>query len=122
MVKRVENAARFLMKDKCSIYIKKPVEEDSLTRFETVLKYENVPCAISSKAYLFGENAASENDNLAEAKKSVKLFLPPEYEVEAGSTVEVKRLGKSELYKRSGQMKRYPSHNEVMLELMKDWA
>lgn len=122
MVKKVENAARFLMKDKCSIYIKRPVEKDSLTRFETELKYENVPCTISSKAYLFGESAASENDNLAEVKKSVKLFLPPEYEVEAGSMVEVKRLGKSEWYKRSGQMKRYLSHNEVMLELMKNWA
>lgn len=122
MVRRLKNAAGLLMRDRCNIYIKRPAEEDSLTRFETEIKYENVPCAISSKAYLFGESAASENNNIAEVKKSAKLFLPPEYEADAGSIVEVKRLGKSEWYKRSGQMKRYASHNEVMIELMKNWA
>lgn len=121
MVKRMKTAAALLMRDTCSIYVKRPIE-GSLTRFETELKYKDVPCSVSSKNYLFGENAASENDKLAEVKKSVKLFLPPEYEVDAGSIVEVKRLGRSEWYKRSGQMKSYVSHNEVMIELMKNWA
>lgn len=122
MVKRLKKSAEALMSDVCTVYEKKAVSVDGRTEFVIWKKYENVPCRLSAKAYLFGEKTASDKENLAEAGQSVKLFLPPEYEIDAGSLIEVTHLGRSETYKRSGQMKRYLSHIEIMAEKAHDWA
>ena len=119
---RVKRAAALLFCDRCTVYEKFPTEKDGRTDFETRARYENVPCRVSSKSYLFGENAASDGKNTAEVKKMVKLFLPPEYEIAPGSTIEVKRLGKTERYAKSGAVMRYESHSEVMMTLLKDYA
>lgn len=119
---RAKRAAALLFCDRCSVYEKTPVEKDGRTVFEKRVKYDDIPCRISSKSYLFGESAASSERNLLNINKRVKLFLPPDCEIAPGSTIEVKRLGKVEMYAGSGAMMRYATHNEATVTLMKDYA
>lgn len=119
---RAKRAAALPFCDRCRVYEKTPVERKGRTVFETRVKYDDIPCRISSKSYLFGESAASSEENLLNVNKRVKLFLPPDCDIAPGSTIEVKRLGKVERYARSGAAMRYASHSEVTVTLMKDYA
>ncbi len=121
MVKKVEKAARLLFTDVCDIY-EKEVTGDGENVFTKTLKYGKVPCYLSAKAYLFGENAATENNMLTRVIKKAKLFLPPGCVVKEGSEIAVFSNGQTMLYGKSGVMSFYPSHNEVMVETVKDYA
>jgi len=118
----MKRAAMLLFRDRCDIYEKTPVTREGRTEFEMTLVRENVPCRISSKTYLFGESSAGESENLASISKGVRLFVPPECEIEPGSIIRLTRHGAVETYKRAGSMTRYASHNELMIKREKDWA
>lgn len=122
MVERIKKAIEPFYKDSCTVYEKYAVSEGGRTGFKEVLKYSDVPCRMSAKAYLFGENAASEGDNTLRVGKKVKLFLPPEFMIAPGSRIEVISHGRALSYGKSGEMSCYESHNEVMIELLKDYA
>lgn len=122
MVTEIKKAVEMLFTDMCDIYETKHCVKDGLTEFTKEKIYSGVPCRISAKAYLFGENAAGRENDLADVRKKVKLFVPSDVIIAPGSIIEVTRLGQRELYKRSGAMMRYASHNEVMVENAKDWA
>ncbi len=122
MVERVRRAAESLFTDVCNIYEKRPIVQNGRTEFEKVCVKKNVPCRVSAKSYLFGENSAEAGDNTAKVSKTVKLFIPADCNIEPGSMVEVTRLGVTEVYIRSGALTRYSSHNEVMIRREKDWA
>ncbi|MBQ8003219.1 MAG: hypothetical protein IJ297_07235 [Clostridia bacterium] len=122
MVEKIKKAIKPLYTDVCNVYEKKPVTREGRTQFEEALKYKSIPCRISAKAYLFGENSASERNNLLKVSKKVKLFVPPEYVIEPGSRVEVVRNGRKTVFGKSGYVSFYTSHNEVMLELLKNYA
>lgn len=121
MVESVKRAIKPFYTDVGNVYEKK-VLDGAFTKFETVLKFKNMPCRVSAKSYLFGENAGSESLNTLNVNKRVKLFVPPEYEIKPGSTVEVTSLDKKRLYGKSGEMSFYTTHNEVMVEIVKDYA
>jgi hypothetical protein len=122
MVEKAKKALAPFYTDRCTVYEKTPVNKDGRTQFEERVKYYLIPCRISSKAYLFGENAASEKHNLLFVSKKTKIFLPPEYVIEPGSTIEVTSRGRKKVYAKSGEMSFYNSHNEVMVELLKNYA
>ncbi|MCD8049266.1 MAG: hypothetical protein LUG52_06655 [Clostridia bacterium] len=118
----MRKACEMFYTDVCDIYVSKPVFEDGRTVVEREKIYSAVPCRVSEKTYLFGENGTSEGDNLSEVSNKVKLFLPPDCEAAEGSEFEVTRRGKVTRYQRSGTMKRFDSHNEVMVVKAKEWA
>lgn len=122
MVEKIKKAIEPFYTDLCSVYEKNAVVKDGRTQFEEVLRYENVPCRMSAKAFLFGENAASEKNNVTGLSKKTKLFLPPEYVVKPGSRIVVESLGQETVFAKSGKMSCYSSHNEVMVELLKNYA
>lgn len=121
MVEKVRKAIEPLYTDRCRVYEKR-VKEGVRTCFERVVRYESIPCRVSSKSYLFGESASSERGNLLKVSKRVRIFLPPEYVIEPGSEIEIVRGGKKKLYGRSGEMNFYQAHNEVMVEIVKSYA
>lgn len=122
MVEKMKRAMEPLYTDVCTVYEKQAVTEGGRTHFKETVRYENVPCRISSKAYLFGENAASESGNMLNVSKKTKIFMPPEYEIKPGSTIEVTSRGRKTVFAKSGEMSFYDSHNEVMVELLKNYA
>lgn len=121
MVEKIKNAIKPFYKDECTVFETR-VKTGQRTEFEKEIKYSSVPCRISAKSYLFGENAGKRQKNLLEAEKRVKLFCPPEYEISPGSRIEVFSMGRKILFGRSGQMHHYRTHNEVMIEILKDYA
>lgn len=121
MVERFKRAIKPFYTDRCNVYETRPVK-GGVTRFERVLKFDNIECRASAKNYLFGESAGSEESNTLKISKKIKIFVPPEYEIKQGSEVEVIREGRKMIFGKSGEMTFYKSHNEVMVEIMKDYA
>lgn len=122
MVEKVKKAIAPFYTDRCTVYEKRAVNINGRTRFEKTEKYTLIPCRISSKAYLFGENAASESKNLLKLSKKTRVFLPTEYIVEPGSIIEVTTKGHKKVFAKSGDMSFYDTHNEVMVELLKNYS
>ena len=122
MVERMKEAIKPLYTHLCSVYEKEAVTKEGRTQFEEVMVYDKIPCRMSAKEYLFGENAASEENNLLKVRKKVKLFIPPEYVIKPGSCVKVWQNGVETVFGKSGKMNCYVSHNEVMVELIKNYA
>ncbi len=122
MVEKMKKAIEPLYTETCTVYEREAELEDRRTVFKETVRYENIPCRVSMKAYLFGENAGSEKKGYLNVGKKAKIFVPPEYEIKPGSRIEVKSNGKSVVYAKSGQMSFYASHNEVTVETEKNFA
>ncbi|MCI8876472.1 MAG: hypothetical protein HFI77_10685 [Lachnospiraceae bacterium] len=106
--------------DTCFVYEYLPVKEagTKISRKEETLVHGDIPCKISFK----NTNATGEGDGAAEQKTSVKLFLSPDIPIKAGSKIIVMHLGEEAAYKNSGTPGKYPSHQEIDLELFERWA
>lgn len=122
MVERLKKVTVPFYTDRCTVYEKRAVTLEGRTHFEEKIKYRDVPCRVSAKAYLFGENAGREKERLLNVNKKVKVFLPSGYTVEPGSIIEIERMGQKKVYAKSGDMNRYSVHSEVMVELLKNYA
>lgn len=122
MVERLKRALAPFFTDRCTVYEKRAFIKDDRTQFEKCVKYSNVPCRVSAKAYLFGESAAKEREDVLHVNKKIKLFLPCEYEIAPGSMIEIKSRNRVKMYGKSGEMSCYDAHNEVMVELLKNYA
>ncbi len=121
MVERVKKVLIPFYTDRCNVY-EKCVKEGNFTGFEMKILYENAPCRMSAKSYLFGENAGSRGDNVLKISKKIKLFFPPDYKIKPGCRIEVTHMGECTVFGKSGEMNLYPTHNEVMVEIEKDYA
>ena len=122
MVEKLKRALAPFYTDRCTVYEKRAVTSKGRTQFERTVRYENIPCRVSFKAYLFGESAAKEKESLLGVSKKVKVFLPCDYDIAPGSVIEIESHGRSKVYAKSGEMSCYHAHNEVMVELMKNYA
>ena len=110
---------RILWTDACTVTIRQPVTdpETHLTGFQEREILTDEPCRIS-----FQSVSAAGEGSISAIGQSVKLFLRPDVEIPPGSRIAVRRDGKQLLYTRSGEPARYPSHQEIQLELWKKWA
>lgn len=100
--------------DKCNIYRKEHIEENSITKLRRRIIYENIPCALS-KGRL---GPPTKRDNFNENRQEHLLFIAPEIEILAGDEIEVilgvNGKGKKETFW-AGAPFVYPSHQEVPL-------
>lgn len=106
--------------DSCTVYEYRDVKDEAtkLTSKKEMLATGETPCKLSFESLgitPIGESAA-------EKKVSVKLFLPLEVRVRAGSKILVTHEGETTAYKSSGVPGRFATHQEVMLELFRGWA
>lgn len=104
----------------CSVYEQCAVRNEitKLTETEEILVLEEKPCRISFSS----APATLENQNVAVVKQVVKLFIAPEVEIKAGSKIVVTQDSVTREYSRSGISAVYPSHQEIMLELVGGYA
>lgn len=112
---RAKKTLERLYKDSCTIYEEQEVtdEDTNITSTETVAVVENQPCKISFENL----STTSEDENVAEKKIAVKLFLAPELEVKAGSQIEVTHNEETVRYSNSGVAGKFYTHQEINLEL-----
>lgn len=104
----------------CRIYgmqsVKDPVTK--VTQQEEALIYDSISCHLSysSTAPVTGSGT------VAAVAQAIKLFLAPELTVPPGCRIEVIQHGRTENYAQSGKAAVYSSHQEIMLELWKEYA
>lgn len=104
----------------CRIYRMRPVKDPDtkVTRQEEVLVQEGIPCHLSYSSAV----PAAGSSTAASVVQSIKLFLAPEPVIPPGSRIEVTQQGRTENYDQSGQAAVYSSHQEILLELWREYA
>jgi hypothetical protein len=93
-------------------------ETDGITSLTEILLKEGVPCRLSYSSF----SPAAQTDDAAAISQSVKLFLPPDVKVSAGSRLIVSGRGGSTIYKCSGVAAKFATHQEVNLILDEEEA
>lgn len=115
----VRKAIESMYKDTCNVYEQKKVT-DPIThssKFEEVLVHANKKCKLS-----FSTVTVTGNQEAATKAQTVKLFIAPELEIQAGSKISVTHQGRTIDYKRSGEPAVYSNHQEIMLDLFERYA
>ena len=79
---------------------------------------ENQPCRLSYKTI----TNAGENDVASSVFQIIQVFLNPEINIKAGSKLIITQNGITTEYKSSGEPAFYNTHQEIILELFKEWA
>ncbi len=104
----------------CSVYeyAKKKDEKSKLTKGTEILVVKDIPCHLSFSSI----PAASGDGTVVSRQQTVKLFLAPEVPVKAGSKIVVTQNGVTKAYKGSSEPAIYTSHQEINVELLKEWT
>ena len=112
-------ALQTLWKDLCSVYVREQAvnPESKITEFSESLLFENQPCKLSIES-----TTPSGEGKTASVAQSAKLFIDSSLEIPAGSKISVTRNGKQYDFKRSGIAGVFEYHQEIPLELVKEWA
>lgn len=99
--------------------IKKEKDAKSkLTKTEPVIVLENQPCKLSFETL----KAAVQTDSAATVTQVTKLFVSPDVSIRAGSKITVTQAGVTTNYTCSGIPAVYSTHQEIILELFKEFA
>lgn len=93
-------------------------DNTALTSQSEDVVLENQPCRLSFEKVI----AASSKEMAAMVAQGAKIFLAPEIKVAEGSKVVVTQNGVTSEYQASGTPAVYGTHQEIMLELWKEWA
>lgn len=115
LIERARETARrhleSLQEAVCTVYVysQQYDEKSHCMRTAKDILYEDMPCKVS-----FGNAvAATESDTVTHLAQAITLFVSPEYEIPAGSLVDVAGT----IYEASGQPLTFPTHNEIGLVL-----
>ena len=89
-----------------------------LTKDVEVVVLENQPCKLSFEKL----QTAIQSDSAATITQVTKLFVSPDISINAGSKITVSQDNVTTDYTCSGVPAIYPTHQEIILELFKDFA
>ncbi|MDE6110372.1 MAG: hypothetical protein K2F65_00505 [Eubacterium sp.] len=96
----------------------KVLKANKSTGFEDVIVAKSLPCRLSFKT----KANADKNEIASSVSQIIEVFLNPEITVKAGSKLIITQNGVTTEYKSSGQPAVYSTHQEIVLELFKEWA
>lgn len=97
--------------DRCTIKRWEKTKVNGETKYDWVVKLEDVPCRLSQKA--LGSNGQTETVN--QIAYETKLFISPDIEVLQNDILEVTRGSQMRMYT-AGEPFLYPSHQEISLQ------
>lgn len=95
--------------------------KDKRTKLMTdkeVIVIENQPCRLSFEKI----QTSAQSDSAASLSQMAKLFLSPDIRIKAGSKLTVSQDGITTDYTHSGVPAVYPTHQEIVLDLFKEYA
>ena len=93
-------------------------ERSKLTKDVEVVVLENQPCKLSFEKL----QTAIQSDSAATITQVTKLFVSPDISINAGSKITVSQDNVTTDYTCSGVPAIYPTHQEIILELFKDFG
>lgn len=109
---------------RCTVYERRkkrnPEQPNLVEGLEEVAVLENIPCRVSYGTQREGQVERTEVG--AAMTQAVKLFLAPDVRIAEGSKLVVTQNGVTTAYRQSGPPSVYASHQEIGLELFKEWA
>lgn len=118
-VVKTRKAIERLYTHTCTVVIKQKVKKaDHSTSFTETKLVENQPCRLSFSSV----SVVSDTSHASLKEQEVKLFISPEINIEEGSKIIVNHDGIESLFSKSGVPAVYPTHQEIKLDVFKDWA
>lgn len=121
MVNSYQKALQKLWTGVCDVYV---YDRDYINpangrnEAKEVLKQQGVPCRLSFKAI----PSTTDDNEAALVKQSVKLFFSKEVTIPPGAKLVVTQEGTTAAYAKSGRAAVYRYHQEIQLELFKEYA
>ena len=88
------------------------------TEFEEVIIHQDIPCRLSFSS----KNTTNEIDNGFDVTQQIKVFCAPELNIKPGSKLIITQNNVTNEYVHSGKSATYSAHQEISLELFKEWA
>lgn len=114
------NAIMKLWDGLCDVFTVTAVKDKDTGRTvqtETVL-FRNEPCRVSYSSIA----SASPQSEAADVRQIIKLFISKDVKIPEGAKLVITQEGRTEKYRRAGKPAVYSVHQEIMLELVKEWA
>ena len=93
-------------------------ESTKITGYQDVIVLDDQPCRLSFEKI----QTAIQSESAATITQSTKLFVSPDVTIKAGSKLTVTQDNVTTDYTRSGVPSTYPTHQEITLELFKEYA
>lgn len=120
MVTTRRKALEMLWRGTCTVKawreVKNPITH--ITKHDEVTLYKNLKCKLSHKTL----TAASNTGGPAAIVEEIQLSLGNEYDVPAGCKIIVTQDGVTTEYTRSGKPGIFMDHQQIRLELFKEYA
>lgn len=115
-----QDALQRLWDGRCTVYTQTSTVNTSTGRnvITEVVAIQNEPCRLSFSSAA----STTENSEAALVQQSVKLFISNAVSIPPGSKLVITQEGVTETYKRTGKPATYRYHQEIALELFKEWA
>ena len=115
-----QKAIQSLWDGNCTIIVRDMTLDPTTGRTEPQERVaaENIPCRVSYTTV----KSAETTEEAATVAQSVTLYLDPAVDIPVGSKITVTQIGVTRDYTRSGKPAVYTYHQEVPLELWKEWA
>lgn len=114
-----------MWKDKATIYVQQKVTKaNSATGFEKVALCSDEPCKLSFFNNFKMNDSTKSNLVSAAVFQNVKLFIKPDLVIPEGSEIVVTthKNNRTLHYKSSGATSMFTDHQEIILEVDKEWA
>lgn len=104
----------------CTVTEHKKVK-DSITKisgYQDFVALENQPCHLIFKTV----NSAEQSESAAAVEQTTKLLISPDITIKPGSKITVTQEGVTTDYTYSGIPAVYATHQEIVLELFREWS
>lgn len=114
-------AIKSLWRGKCTVTVRNNDTTDENTGRVVVGEvdtYTDEPCRISFDTV----NATQPENNAANIVQSITLFIDRAVVIPEGSKITVTQNGATAVYEKSGKPAVYSTHQEIPLEIFKEWA
>lgn len=117
---KYKQALGILWKDRCKVTVREYIvnPDNGQDELQERVLFEDEPCRLSYKAVA----ANADTEEAAALKQTIKLFISSDIEVPAGSKIEITRNNKALAFTASGEPALYTNHQEITLDLFKEWA
>lgn len=118
-VVKVRKALEAMYIGALDLVIKEEYKKDNgATAFRDVTILSAEPCELSHKdAPVSGDSASASS-----LSQQIKVFVAPEIKIPPGSKMIITQNGVTEEYKNSGNPQVFQTHQEITLELLKEWS
>lgn len=94
---------------------------DGITKisgYQDLVTLENQPCHLIFKTV----DSAEQSESAAAVKQTTKLLISPDITIKPGSKITVTQEGVTTDYTYSGIPAVYATHQEIVLELFREWS